>query len=583
VKSLLDLTSTTKGLLAPRMTAAQRTAMFPAPDATAEGMLVYQADGSQGFYYYDGAAWAMMQSGSSAGWGVTGNAGTTPTTNFIGTTDNQPLVLRTNNVERARLDADGDLGLGVTSPLWRIDAQAVQAVGRFTSTGHANGSVVELRNMNPGAGGMLGAVNFNDALDATPGQVGYLAAQGMTFRSGGLERMRIVTGGNVGIGTTAPASKLHVAAGSAGYAPNAQSALAVEGTGNTYANVMSATGATGVLFGSSSNPQHGGVLYNASGYVNALEFRTGGNVTRMSITDQGNVTIGTGAFSNNHRFSVFGAQAGPLMHLWNTDAAGFSGTTYTTSANAAGGVTGWANAGYSIAPGTLLHGTSSANPVTFMTSATERMRITSTGLVGIGTNNPGAALHVSATSPAVRITANTVGSGSAVYLENLNAGANILGSYGFVDASNTMRGSMNYTVSNGMTLWTEGNVRMTVTPTGNVGIGTTTPTASLEVNGYSKLGSDAPAVKMKKYTTTTAAVQGGFVDVLHGLTASKILGVQVLVEYSPGQWIGPAYEQNAGYRCDYIVLSNAVRIFNSNASSSAILSKPVKILVTYEE
>src|SRR5690242_2864237 len=51
-KALLDLTSTDKGLLVPRVTQAQRIAIFPATDATAKGMLVYQTDNTQGFYYY---------------------------------------------------------------------------------------------------------------------------------------------------------------------------------------------------------------------------------------------------------------------------------------------------------------------------------------------------------------------------------------------------------------------------------------------------------------------------------------------------------------------------------------------------
>jgi hypothetical protein len=37
-----------------------------------------------------------------------------------------------------------------------------------------------------------------------------------------------------------------------------------------------------------------------------------------------------------------------------------------------------------------------------------------------------------------------------------------------------------------------------------VGIGTTNPNATLEVNGFSKLGADAPAIKVKKLTGTTA-------------------------------------------------------------------------------
>lgn len=42
---------------------------------------------------------------SSSGWGLTGNAGTTPGTNFIGTTDNKDFVVKVNNQERLRIDA----------------------------------------------------------------------------------------------------------------------------------------------------------------------------------------------------------------------------------------------------------------------------------------------------------------------------------------------------------------------------------------------------------------------------------------------------------------------------------------------
>jgi hypothetical protein len=42
-------------------------------------------------------------------WDLTGNNGTNPANNFLGTTDQQPLVIRTNNTERLRLTPDGDL------------------------------------------------------------------------------------------------------------------------------------------------------------------------------------------------------------------------------------------------------------------------------------------------------------------------------------------------------------------------------------------------------------------------------------------------------------------------------------------
>src|SRR5678816_1413284 len=97
-KALIDLTATDKGMLAPRLTAVQKNAMFPAPDITAKGMLIYQTDGTQGFYYYDGVSWNGI-SKDSQGWSTIGNAGTDSLINFLGTTDNKPLVIKTNNAE----------------------------------------------------------------------------------------------------------------------------------------------------------------------------------------------------------------------------------------------------------------------------------------------------------------------------------------------------------------------------------------------------------------------------------------------------------------------------------------------------
>jgi hypothetical protein len=94
--SILDVTSTTKGLLTPRMTAAQKTAI----SSPATGLLIYQTDGSAGFWYYDGTAWVPFMSG----WLITGNTGTVDGTNFLGTTDDVPLTFRVNNQKAGRID-----------------------------------------------------------------------------------------------------------------------------------------------------------------------------------------------------------------------------------------------------------------------------------------------------------------------------------------------------------------------------------------------------------------------------------------------------------------------------------------------
>lgn len=48
-------------------------------------------------------------------WNITGNSGTSSSTNYLGTSDNQDLVLKTNNLERMRVNSNGQIGIG-TAP-----------------------------------------------------------------------------------------------------------------------------------------------------------------------------------------------------------------------------------------------------------------------------------------------------------------------------------------------------------------------------------------------------------------------------------------------------------------------------------
>lgn len=96
--SILDVTSTDKGVLIPRMSKAQKL-LIPAP---ATGLLVFQ-DGpdSTGFHYFNGASWTWLsnanQSLDTMAWLVGGNVGLNDTS-FIGHRDNVPLQFRQNNV-----------------------------------------------------------------------------------------------------------------------------------------------------------------------------------------------------------------------------------------------------------------------------------------------------------------------------------------------------------------------------------------------------------------------------------------------------------------------------------------------------
>jgi len=106
LSAMLDVTSGTdnnKGLLIPRMTQTQRLAIGTLP-AAAQGLLIYQTDGIQGFYYNTSTTttpvWVQLV---PEGWSTTGNSGTNASSNFIGTTDAVDLVFRTASSEKFRI------------------------------------------------------------------------------------------------------------------------------------------------------------------------------------------------------------------------------------------------------------------------------------------------------------------------------------------------------------------------------------------------------------------------------------------------------------------------------------------------
>lgn len=113
---------------------------------------------------------------TSAAWLTTGNQGTSAT-NFLGTIPNQPLIFRTSNIERMRIQGGGNIGIGTNAPLTYLhfvkptiisnfqtmwdNNLADDAIARFQHTAAANGNRV-----------LFGISNYNANINASPGVIG---------------------------------------------------------------------------------------------------------------------------------------------------------------------------------------------------------------------------------------------------------------------------------------------------------------------------------------------------------------------------------------------------------------------------
>jgi len=112
--AMLDISSTTKGFLIPRMTTAQQNAIL----SPANGLIIFNTTSGQ-FSYNAGTSatpvWNNLPTGTSM-WNTSGNTGLTDATNYIGTTDNVPFNIHVNNQKAGRIDnANGIVSLGYQS------------------------------------------------------------------------------------------------------------------------------------------------------------------------------------------------------------------------------------------------------------------------------------------------------------------------------------------------------------------------------------------------------------------------------------------------------------------------------------
>ncbi|HRH37834.1 MAG TPA: hypothetical protein PK760_05785, partial [Flavobacteriales bacterium] len=473
---------------------------------------------TNGFWFWNGSAWVPFLS-SSNGWSTTGNAGTVDGTHFLGTTDNVPLNFRVNNERAGRIThADSTVTFG-----YRAGASLTTAKDNVIIGERAG------ENITTASSHVLIGSQTGRSLTTAWGNVHIGDHAGTNCTTGGNSTF---VGAYAGSSTTTGIGLTFLGCG-AGVSNTT-------GSSNTFVGQFTAsnntTGSANVALG------NGSFNANTSGYDNVA---IGMNAGFWGTTSYHNISIGReSGFNNNGYDNVF---VGDRTGRSNTTGyentylgwgAGYSGTTCNDNV-AIGNAAGYYNlTGYS----NCFVGADAGQAST-----------------GFGNTCIGRAASVSMATGDRCV--------SLGYNANTNTGltnAIAIGAFAQVTASNSL--VLGGTGANAV----------------KVGIGVTAPAAELEVNGYTMLGSNAPAVKMLKLTGTTAATQGGQISIAHGLTPAKILSVDVLIEYAAGSWVPAAYTGSVGYLCNYYINGGNIWLWNLSGGSANILSKPVKILITYE-
>lgn len=158
--AMLDVASSGSGLLIPRvaLTAANVAGPITSP---AVSLLVYNTASAgtipnavvPGYYYWDGSAWVALGGSGSKNWSLVGNAGTAVGTNFLGTTDANALALRTNNLERLRVLATGQVAVNATGTFGTSTFYSAASGNNDAVDGNASGTGTAVYGQNTGSGG----------------------------------------------------------------------------------------------------------------------------------------------------------------------------------------------------------------------------------------------------------------------------------------------------------------------------------------------------------------------------------------------------------------------------------------------
>ncbi|HET6244412.1 MAG: hypothetical protein H0V01_15325 [Bacteroidetes bacterium] len=348
-------------------------------------------------------------------------------------------------------------------------------------------------------------------------------ARPIKFTTNSLERMRIATNGDIGIGTT-PSNNFALEVFSSSTAINTNNVLKLSSNfGNSFVD-LEGSGTSGGEF-----------RIRSSGGTNGIVFQTSGMNDRMRIDASGNVGIGTN--SPGERLDVNGSirYTGALMPGGDPGINGYvlksngGGINTWVDPSTFGGSTGWSLTGNSgTFPGINYAGTTD-NDFLLKGGTGASIRLNHTANTSAHTASQHVFNTSSSTSPGVIVSGSTYQSSMLNIQKNAAVGTSgmSLGSLTFsasgsainqaeILALRDLASSGSADIPTALTFWTTPDAsstsleRMRISNAGNVGIGTTNPLSPLSVGTSSQfqVNSTGNIVKINNIVTSFPTTQG---------------------------------------------------------------------------
>lgn len=354
------------------------------------------------------------------------------------------IAFTEGGVEAMRIDSSGNVGIGVTVPQAQLNiANATTATLRLTS---------------------IGTANLDLSCSATTASVGSPNGIALLFNTQNLERMRITSAGNVGIGTSSPSEFLTVGAGTA----SVNSVVYLNGGSDSTKGAGIKLAKAGTAFGFI-----GAASWMEGGTSNNLAFSANSSATvGMRLDSSGNLGLGVtpSAWNSVWRSMQLGSGASVSGRTDSVSITYLQANTFRQSGNwvylGTGAATSYEQSAGAHIWSTAASGTA-GNTITF----TQAMTLDASGnlLVGGTTNSFSARIYSLETSATEKnnLALYTTGAHNTtrIALYNDSSSASVQSIAGALSFSSGGVGSS--------------NERMRITSAGNVGIGTSSPNSLL--------------------------------------------------------------------------------------------------------